>query len=227
MTPADELDDLTGAAASGDAVAQRELGRLYAAGFQHPDDASVRLPCDPDKAAELLLKAIDSADGEAALLLGQLHDGEATGGVWDDPEEAFRRYRQAADLGHRPALFFVATRYLLGRGAKQDERLGAEMLLEAAYSGDTDAQAFVAAVFERHGDEVHAAAWRMVADASGSDKIDDLVGEMVPRESLDLAILLINRVGVYSRLLDTDDAVLLSAADLLRSAFASEVEALL
>lgn len=227
MKPAAELDALTEAARSGNATAQRELGQLYAAGFQHPDDPSVRLPCDPDKAAALFLEAIDGADGEAALLLGQLYGGEATGGTWDDPEEAFRRYRQAADLGHRPARFFVATRYLIGRGAERDERLGAKMLLEAAYSGDTDAQAFVAAVFDRHGDEVRAAAWRMVADAGGSDKIDDLVGKMVPRESLDLAIVLINRVGVYSRLIDTDDAVLLGAGDVLRSAFASEVEALL
>lgn len=131
MKPADKLDDFMEAATSANAAAQRELGRLYAAGFQPPDDPSVRLPCGPDKAAELFLGAIDLTDGEAALLLGNLYDGEATGGAWDAPEEAFRRYRQAADLGHRPAQFFVATRYLIGRGVERDERRGAEMLFEA------------------------------------------------------------------------------------------------
>lgn len=227
MKPAEELDLLIKNASAGDAESQRELGRLYMAGFEHPADPSVGVPCDPSQAAYLLLSAIDAGDGEAALLLGQLYDGEATSGAWDDPEEAFRRYRQSADLGHRPARFFLATRHLVGRGTARDEREGSILLLEAAYSGDADAQAFVSQVYDRHGDEAGASAWRMVAEVSGSDKVGDQVGKMVPRESPDLARRLIYRVGVYSRLIESDDPLLLRAADTLRCGFQEEVDKLL
>jgi len=225
LTPAEQLQWYFDEAETGCEKAKRELGRMYFRGFTHPDDVSVKIEPDADVALEYLRDAADAGDGNAALLLGEMFDGEATSGPFNEPKEAFRRYQQAVDLGCRPARFYLGTRYLLGRGVERGDRRGREILIETAYAGDTDAQAFLSEIYRKSGDEEIAAAWTVVAGLFNSDKVsEDVCGEGVPLGTPERARLIIQKVNIYSALMECDAPVLIKAADLLREEFREEIE---
>lgn len=222
LTPQQQLEWYFGQATAGDIQAKRELGRMYAHGFTHPDDENVEVQPDAAEANRWLTEAADGGDGEAALLLGMLYDGEATGGLLDDPQEAFRRYQQAADLECREALTFVGSRYLIGRGTNRNDRLAREILIESAYAGDEPAQRLVAEIYAKSGDDEQAFAWRL---ARATFHCEDEMPDSVPKASLEIARLLIQKINVYSALVRCDAPELMQAADMLRKNFEREITA--
>ena len=163
MTPAEELQWYFDQAEAGEERAMRELGRMYLKGFTHPDDPEVEVYPDAGEAISFLTRAVELGDGDAAMLLGQLYDGEPAGGFFDAPEEAFLRYQQSVDLGSELGRFYLASCYLTGRGVERDEQKGREMMIEAAYRGVIDAQNFLGAIYRESGDESLAAVWEVVA----------------------------------------------------------------
>ena len=164
-------------------------------------------------------------DGDAALLLGELYDGEPTGGFFDEPEEAVVRYQQAVDLGSELARFYLASRYLIGRGVERDEQKGREIMIEAAYRGVIDAQNFLGAIYRKSGDVTEAAIWEMVAavfDEEGehAGAQEDL---SLRKEDLERLRFTLQRVKAYMLLVDCDDPQLMKLADQMREQFLSEI----
>ena len=225
MTPAEELQWYFDQAEAGDERAMRELGRMHLQGFTHPDDPEVEIQPDADGAISFLSRAIELGDGDAAMLLGQLYDGEPAGGFFDEPEEAFLRYQQAVDLGSELGRFYLASRYLIGRGVERDEQKGREMMIEAAYRGVIDAQNFLGAIYRKSGDESLAAVWEVVAavfdkefEHAGTKKDLSLC-----KEDLERVRLTLQRVKAYMLLCDCDDPQLMQLADQMRENFFQEI----
>jgi TPR repeat protein len=218
--PSEQLQWYFDHAEAGDEQAMRQLGRMYAHGFTHPEDSHVEICPDRDEARRWLTKAADAGDGEAALLLGMLCDGEATDGAFDEPDEAFRRYQQAVDLEYRPALTYLGSRYLIGRGTDRNDLLAREILIEAAYAGDEPAQRLVAAIYDKDGDGTRATAWLIARSVFHDEKDMPKAG---PKDSLEVARLLIQKVNIYSKLVLCDAPELIQAGDVLRQAFIQEI----
>ena len=225
MLPADELQWYFDQADGGDERAMRELGRMYLKGFTHPDDTEVEIQPDAETAMSFLSRAVELGDGDAALLLGELYDGEPTGGFFDEPEEAFVRYQQAVDLGSELARFHLASRYLIGRGVERDEQKGREIMIEAAYRGVIDAQNFLGAIYRKSGDDTEAAIWEVVASVFDEENEhagtkDDL---SLRKEDWERVRFKLQRVKAYMLLVDCDDPQLMKLADQMREQFLSEI----
>ena len=225
MSPADELQWYFDQADDGDERAMRELGRMYLKGFTHPDDAEVEVQPDAEMAMSFLSRAVELGDGDAALLLGELYDGEPTGGYFDEPEEAFSRYQQAVDLGSELARFYLASRYLIGRGVERDEQKGRELMIEAAYRGIIDAQNFLGTIYRKSGNDSEADVWEVVAAVFDEENEhagtkDDL---SLRKEDLERVRFTLQRVKAYMLLADCDDPQLMKLADQMRDQFLSEI----
>lgn len=223
LSPSESLQWYFDRAAEGVVEAERELGRMYLHGFTHDEDPSVGINPDSSEALRWLTQASDAGDDQAAWLLGILHDERAAGGALDDPEKAFACYRQAVDRGCRPAQFYLAVSYLLGRGTERDDRRGRELLVETAYGGDTDAQRFMGEVCRKDGDEEGAVAWAVVASVFSEDEGESITGKKAPRGALERSRLMVQRINIYSVLVQCDDPTLMKAADLMRESFYEEI----
>lgn len=208
-------------AAAGDTLAKRELGRMHLFGFTHDEDPSVEVLPDADIARHWLTAATDDGDDEAAYLLGLLLSGG--GFPFDEPEEAFHLFRKAVDRGSRSARSYLAAAYLLGRGIRQNEQLGREMMIEAAYGGDTDAMRMMGAICEKSGDETGASAWQVLASLFDEDEGKDIVGLRIPADTPQRLHYMIEKANLYSRLVLCDTPVLVQAADLVRESFREEL----
>lgn len=198
---------------------------MYLQGFTHPDDPEVEIQPEADEAINFLSRAVELGDGDAAMLLGLLHDGEPTGGFFDAPEEAFLRYQQAVDLGSELARFYLASRYLIGRGVDRDERKGREIMIEAAYCGVVDAQNFLGAIYRKSGDDTEASIWEVVASVfdERSEHSGTKYDLSLYKEDLERVRFTLQRVKAYMLLVDCDDPQLMKLADQMRDQFLTEI----
>ena len=153
-------------AEQGDAVAQFNLGLMYAKGEGVPEDAreAVRwyrkaaeqgnaiaqfwlgvmyaggkgIPEDAREAVRWYRKAAEQGNAYAQLNLGVMYaDGE---GVPEDAREAVRWYRKAAEQGHARAQFWLGAMYAKGEGVPEDAREAVRWYRKAAEQGNAYAQ---------------------------------------------------------------------------------------
>ena len=106
-----EIDALRVRAESGDAVAQYDLGVMYANGLGVPEDDA--------EAVRWLRLAAGQGYAAAQFTLGLWYD-HGVGGVPQDDIEAVRWYRLAADQGDAGAQSNLAIMYENGKGVPQD-----------------------------------------------------------------------------------------------------------
>ena len=222
-TPADAIQWLFDQAEAGDVISMRELGRMFFRGFTHPEDASIQVQPDVDFALGFLFEAVELGAGEAALLLGEMHGGEATSGYFEAPETAAARFQQAVALGCEQARFHLANCYLLGRGVERDEQRGLEIMIEAAYRGVADAQYGLSAIYRGFGDFKTASIWEVTAMTLDEKQVEPAPEHWVRKEYWEDIRFTLQRVKAYMLLVDCDDTRLMKLADQMRAQFLSEI----
>jgi TPR repeat protein len=147
------------AADQGDALAQSELGWLYATGHGVTQDYG--------QAVEWFRKAADQGNAQAQLNLGTaFRNGQ---GVPQDYSQAVEWYRKAANQGLVNAQFSLGVRYARGQGVPQDYAQAEAWFRRAAEQGYAPAQNDLGDLYENgHGlaqDYAQAAMWyRKAAD---------------------------------------------------------------
>ena len=105
-----DIEAMTARAATGDALAQVNLGNMYRTGEGVPQDYA--------EAMRWYRLAADQGHAAAQTNLGVMYGtGE---GVPQDYAEAMRWYRLAADQGHAAAQFNLGVMYTDGNGVPQD-----------------------------------------------------------------------------------------------------------
>jgi uncharacterized protein len=112
-------------ARSGSAMAQYNLGVMYAAGLG--------LERDEHEAVNWYLKAVAQGYAPAETNLGLLYQGGR--GVPKDDKKAFELYLRAANQGYVPAQNNVASMYLNGEGVDKDYAKAAEWYKKPAEQG--------------------------------------------------------------------------------------------
>ena len=160
-------DLLTPWAQAGSAEAQFELVRLYASDTSFKDDLRAR---------QWLRRAGLQDHIEALMLLGKSYYDED----YDYPlRQAFRAYKQAADLGHPPAMYQAGSLMRFGDGTAKDIEGGLELIRAAADAGNLSAM-FDLAVFAGNGDcgpvdvQQSVNLFRKAADAGYPEAINSL-----------------------------------------------------
>lgn len=154
-------------AQAGSADAQFELGRLYASDSPLKDDLLAR---------QWLRRAGLQDHIEALMLLGESYYDEDHDYTL---RQSFRAYKQAADLGHPPAMYQAGSLMRHGDGTARDIEGGLELLRAGTEAGDVDAM-FDLAVFAGKGDygpvDVQQAVdlYRKAADAGYPKAINSL-----------------------------------------------------
>ena len=128
------------AAATGDARAQFNLGRMYLEG-----EGGVR---DYAQALTWTQKAADQDIPGAAYNLGRIYD-RGLGGRRND-ERAASWYRKAAAKGYSSAEVSLGDMYLAGRGVTPDPKRAAELYGAAAEQGDAAGQFKLAALSSKY-----------------------------------------------------------------------------
>lgn len=147
------------AAERGDALAQSELGLLYATGRGVPQDYG--------QAVAWFRKAGDQGNATAQFNLGTAY--RSGQGVPQDYTQAAEWYRKAADQGLATAQFHLGLRYFRGQGVPQDYAQAEAWYRKAAEQGYAPAQNNLGDLYENgHGlaqDYAQAAIWyRKAAD---------------------------------------------------------------
>jgi TPR repeat protein len=158
---AGELEDVTKAAANGDAAAQYNLGVMYATGRGVPKDAA--------KAFEWWQKAAAKGHAVAQYNLGVMY---ATGeGIPKDTAKASGWWQKAAAQGNADAQTNLGVMYENGRDVPKDEAKAFEWYQKAAAQGVAQAQYNVGVMYAKGQgvpkDDVQAYAWCELATAQG------------------------------------------------------------
>jgi TPR repeat protein len=128
--PIPDLQETRALAEQGDAVAQNNLGLMYANGEGVPQDYV--------EAVRLYRLAVEQGDATAQYNLGSMYDNGT--GVAEDDVEAVRLYRLAAEQGDADAHVNLGDMYRLGEGVPQDNVLAYMWANLAAAQGAGGAQ---------------------------------------------------------------------------------------
>ena len=126
------------AAEQGHAVAQHNLGFMYAEGQGVPQDYA--------EAFRWYRMAAEQGDADAQFQLGSMY--EIGIGVSKDNAETVRLWRKAAELGHADAQHYLASRYHSGSGVLQDFTEAARLWHMAAVQGHAWAQTYLGMMYE-------------------------------------------------------------------------------
>jgi len=127
---ATEMQRLLPLAKQGDAVAQSELGVMYAKGLGVPQDY--------DAALKWFRLAADDGYAKAQFNLGIMYDNGL--GVQRNQVSAAKWFRMSADQGYDLAQFNLGYMYALGEGLPHDNAAGLKWLRLAADQGLASAQ---------------------------------------------------------------------------------------
>jgi hypothetical protein len=150
-------------AEQGNAVAQYNLGAMYAAGKGVAHDYR--------DGAKWFGRAAEQGNADAQYSLGFIYDKGL--GVVQDYREAIRLYRLAAEQGHAEAQFTLGNMYREGQGVAQDYREAGKWYRLAAEQGDSPAQYNLGLMYAQGGggttqDYREAAKWfRLAAEHGG------------------------------------------------------------
>jgi Sel1 repeat len=127
---AEELHRHRERAAQGDAISQREYGRMFANGYGVPQDYA--------EALKWYLQAAAQGDGVAKRNLGRMYaNGQA---VTKDYDTALKLYHEAADQGDPMATRLIGFMYANGQAVPQDYGEALKWYRKAAAQGDGWAQ---------------------------------------------------------------------------------------
>jgi uncharacterized protein len=130
-------------AEQGDAIAQSNLGLLYAKGRGVPQDYT--------EAVKWFRKAADQGYADAQLNLGIMYAGGQ--GVPQDDAAAVMWYRKAANQGHAKSQSILGVLYRNGQGVPQDYVEAAKWYRKAAEQGQVHAQSTLGVLY-RYGQGV-------------------------------------------------------------------------
>jgi uncharacterized protein len=160
------------AAERGIAVAQTDLGVMYATGDRTPKDFQL--------AISWFRKAAEQGYPDAQFDLGVIYrDGT---GVARDPVQAATWFREAADQGLATAQFNLGLLYKKGDGVRQDLSQAASWFRRAAEQGNQFAQFNLGAMYELGSgvavDPQQAAAWYRKSAEQGYAIAQDSLGAM-------------------------------------------------
>jgi uncharacterized protein len=108
--PVSEFEATRKAAEQGDALAQNNLGLMYAHGKGVPENDV--------EALKWYRKAAEQGNAQAQHFLGGMYFARE-GGPEDDAE-AVKWFRKAAEQGYAPAQFLLGCMYRVGRGVPKD-----------------------------------------------------------------------------------------------------------
>ena len=123
--PSIDVAALRSKAEAGDAMAEAQLGKLYAKGEGVTNSYTV--------AAKWFTRAADQTNSDGLLGLGELC--EAGQGVSKDLDRAVKLYRQSAELGNADGQYTLAFMYESGRGVRQSHVEAAKWYQRAAEQG--------------------------------------------------------------------------------------------
>src|SRR5579862_1017610 len=132
-----KLADYLSGAEKGDAIAQANLGRIYALGMCVKKDNVL--------AAKWLKASAAQNNPEGLVYLGSLY--EAGLGVPRSFEEAAKCYQRGTELKNDVCTYRLANLYLYGLGVKLDEREAARLFKIVADNGHTYAQHALAKMY--------------------------------------------------------------------------------
>jgi hypothetical protein len=158
------FEDVKSKAEQGDAIAQYNLGILYAFGRGATKDNV--------EAVKWFRKAAEQNDADAQYNLGVCY---AKGkGVGQDSEEAIKWYRKSAEQGNVGAQYNLGVVYASGNGVPEDDAEAAKWFLKAAEQGDDQAQYNLGVMYASGSgvpnDDAEAAKWFQRAAEQGSAK---------------------------------------------------------
>ena len=119
-----------------------------------------------------------AGEGEAALYLAMMYEGGK--GVAEDPTEAARCFKVAADAGITLAQFRRGMICYRGIGIEPDPEEAKDRFKAAAQKGHLGSQTGIGMVLEEHGDKVEAAAWLLVAATRGAESSQKLYEHFLP-----------------------------------------------
>jgi TPR repeat protein len=179
-TPRDRaatLARLRAEAERGDAIAQNDLGLLYATGRD--------VPLDEREAVKWFERAAGQGAVNAQFNLGVMyHRG---GGVTADATQAVAWYRLAAERDHPLAQHNLATLYSKGEGIDQDYAAAAQWLTRAAEAGIAASQYRLGQLYESGlgvaKDPAAARAWYARAAAQGHERAQESERRMTSDET--------------------------------------------
>lgn len=126
-------------AATGDAVAQRQLGNLYRNG--------VGVAQSDAEALAWYTKAAAQGDVVAYYNLGVMYDNGY--GVEQDHREAARWYEQAVARDYGPAMYNLALQYEYGMSRPKDYAAAMDLYTKAAEQGEPWAQFAIALLYDK------------------------------------------------------------------------------
>lgn len=89
----------------------------------------------PDQAKILIKQLAEKGDVKASYLMGLA--------CAQEPTKSFFWFKQSAEQGHLPSMWFVFNALSEGRGVKKDEKEASVWLMKLAESGDPIAQEFI------------------------------------------------------------------------------------
>lgn len=163
------------AAANRYAAAASDLAGLYAGieefDFIQPND-EMAVYWQRIAMEEYFTEATEGNDARAQYALGLAYDSKNTPGVENDPKEAVKWFRLAADQRHPRALHQLGWCYRRGRGVeKKDVRQAITLFTAAAEMGNADSENAIGMIYQ-DGDEVtrslaKAAKWYRLAASHG------------------------------------------------------------
>lgn len=135
----DNVENCTRAAEQGDAVAQKDLGNLYARGQG--------ITLNHEQAVAWYRKAADQGNLDAIYNLGVMYD--KGNGVGKDPKQAADWYRKGADRGDALSQYNLGVMYEYGEGVAQDYGQALALYQKAAEQGQSTAQFSVGLIYEQ------------------------------------------------------------------------------
>jgi uncharacterized protein len=183
-----DINTLRNQAEAGDAVAQYNLGVMYAKGTDVPQDDA--------EAIKWVRKAAEQGNVEAELILGAMY-GKGRG-VPQDDAEAIMWVRKAAEQGDAKAQLILGSMYGKGRGVPKDYAESAMWFRKAAEQGDVKAQSFLGFMYgDGLGvpqDYVQSYFWASLSASSASGKEykdaletrDRVAKELTPEEIMEV-----------------------------------------
>jgi S1-C subfamily serine protease len=153
------------AAEQGEALAQYNLGVLYANGIGVQKDAA--------EAVRWYRRAAEQGDAIAQFNLGTMYrKGE---GIAKDPEEAAHWYRKAAEQGLASAQYNLGVCFHTGSGVAKDDAEAARWFRKAADQGLIDAQYELGCKYGKGEgvakDKVERYKWLLLAGAHGDKRV--------------------------------------------------------
>jgi anti-anti-sigma factor len=140
--------------------------------FESSDSSVTKLKSRDSAEIDALAKLAESGDADAMVELGKCHEEGSS--VQQDMDEAFRWYRQAADLGHAEGQHKTGLDYAYGIGVDPDWSKAMAWYRKAAEQGHAEAEYAVGMIYcyglAGESDKAQAIYWYQRALSNGYER---------------------------------------------------------